>query len=270
MSIATVSIIPFIFVCIIGIIALYAIYKISYSPPPKKERIIQKFQKKDFIIYNYLPKHSIKIDVFNKINNVTSVLCPEVKPLSQSGISKSKADKYFTSDHILKIYILSNKNVAIPYADYIIDTPEKTRIKCLRVGMITTRFIGSTDSFRAVATAANATGGQPWINVYNFTKIPLNINSLIIPPNGILRHSGYLHRGIPLGTLFTDNTEIETPLNPKNIGLFPEYEYTRPYNSLFYGVTSDLEQPLNGDFQLEFSDKVDYAQTLWPLVDGQY
>jgi hypothetical protein len=268
---ALISVLPFILICVIGLITIFVLYKLTKTQN-NNETIdpIQgrKSKIKDFIISNYLPKHKIKIDVLNQKSNITEVLCKEINPLSNHGISKEKADKYIVTGNVIKIYII-NKNSLTSFADYIIDTAEKTRIKSLKIGMITTRYIGGTDSFRNTAVSG-ATIGAPWVNIYNFSKIPLIINELIIPPLGIYRHKGYQHRGIPLGTIFTDTTKLSTHTNENNVGVFPEYEYTRPYNSLIYGVTSDLEQPLNGDWQLEFSDIVSYEQTLWPLIDGQY
>jgi hypothetical protein len=125
--------------------------------------------------------------------------------------------------------------------------------------MITTRFIGTTDILRFSSTAGNAINGPAYLLIHNLTDLPLRLNDdIVVAPHDTFRYLGYRHAGVTLGTIFKDQDRI-----------YPDYQLLEPYSDLYYGVNSDIRQPLNGSFQLEFNDNNDSDQTLWPMQMGQ-
>ena len=73
-----------------------------------------------------------------------------------------------------------------------------------------------------------------------FTDNTIRLNeNMNISSNGTLRYSGRDAFGVRLGTVFEDQDHI-----------FPDFIFTVPATDIYYGVTSDIEQPLFGGSQL--------------------
>lgn len=208
----------------------------------------------DFKVYNYLPNTALKVSVALQ-DGTTKVLIPNLPAKGIKGLTKQQVSTYLAPGNVLSFEMANG----LPFADYTINTEEHTRIKALRVGMVTTRYIGSTDYLRMATPAANAGGGMPWVKIHNLTYQPLTFNEgqIRVNPHDVTRFQGYLHQGVPLGSWFVNDQQ-----------LFPVFQYLKPQSDLYYGVVSDLEQPIQGCWQLEFSDLCEYGQTLWPFNDG--
>ncbi len=264
-----------------GVIAYYVMVRnaimrhyANYAMPA-----IEKFTPADFTIYNYLPNHSIVIDIISNNNgeaDIVTRLPNVVKPLSTTGLTKEQVEKYLKGGNTIRISVTTPQLPPQLYTEYFINTDPETRIKNLHVGMITTRFIGSTDGLRMTTAAGNAVQGNATLKIHNLTYLPLdlifpgtdnNANRAVADaiddevihtaPHSSSRYLGYLHQGVTLGTIFGDAAQ-----------LYPNFQYLAPHSDLYYGVVSDIRQPLSGCQQLEFNDDCDYGQTLWPFQEG--
>jgi hypothetical protein len=223
----------------------------------------------NFLIYNYFPTSSISIAVVDRNESKTHTLIDSIQPKRTGGLTKQQVKDHLKGGNIIKIFIitpLGNRH----FADYTInlDPNSGERIKGLHVGMITTRFIGSTDGLRMSTTSGNAIGGNATLKIHNTSLLPLSLNGgsgadpasdggISIKPLSTGIYLGYLHQGVTLGTIFSDDHR-----------LYPDFQYLEPHSDLYYGVVSDLRQPLSGCWQLEFNDECDYGQTLWPFQEG--
>lgn len=250
----------------------------------KSDEIKRKKVPTNFLIYNYFPKHSIIVDVeeysslmSNQRPVVTTRLADLVLPKKTAGLTKQQVRDHLKGGNIIKIYVVSPSGERRHFTDYTInlDPDSGERIKALHVGMITTRFIGSTDGLRATTTSGNAISGNATLKIHNLSYIPLRLNGdaidretgtdidpssgggIMIRPHSTERYLGYLHQGVTLGTIFSDDD-----------GLYPDFQYLEPHSDLYYGIVSDLRQPLSGCWQLEFNDECDYGQTMWPFQEN--
>lgn len=212
----------------------------------------------DFRIYNYLPRHAIRVSVV--VGDTTTQLVSSISPDSVGHLTRDQVVSYLVGGNVLRFDVIDpDTGVAHHFTDYMIDTSRDERIKNLHVGMVTTRYIGgSMDSLNMVTPHANAGLGSAWLVIHNPTYIPLRLNDdIIVQPHSTFRYLGYLHEGVTMGTYFKDPS-----------GLYPTFQYLRPHNHLYYGVVSDIRQPLYGCWQTEFNDQCDYGQTLWPFQEG--
>lgn len=248
----------------IGIYILVLKYKSDKSPyKGGSKNDISKGVLYPFKIYNYLPTHNVKIDIADP-KGLPKEIISKIEPMGMGSLSPKDVITYLKPGNTLKFYIYKpndHKNM-YHYSDYVIDTSEDERIKALHIGMITTRFLGSTDVLRQSSVQGNAVGGEPWVIIHNLTYIPLSFNvdpAISVKPHDVYRYQGYMHMGVPLGTILKDNT-----------GIYPPFEYLQPHTDIFYGVISDIQQSLEGCWQLEYTDNCSYGQTMWPFQDGVY
>jgi hypothetical protein len=222
----------------------------------------------DFGIYNYLKK-AIKVTITNT-NLATDVkegkshtLVENLAPNTRVGVDKEDVIKYLVPESVIDIYIDGDH-----YSSILVDTGLLERIKNLHVGMVTTRFIGkTTDTLRLTTTSGNSIQGNAWLKIHNITDRPLRLQlgletltsepDVEVPPHGTVKYLGYRHQGVTLGTYFKDPD-----------GLYPVFQYLIPNSDLYYGLTSDLKQEMQGCFQLEFNDDCDRNQSLWPFELG--
>lgn len=264
---------------ILIVIAAYVVYSWAIPPAPKtlKPPTTETYEPPgDFRIFNYFHKHSIKVEVLVKIldlpNDVgkvpndsttaqyeTHVLAERIAPQKTGGLARCDVLKYFVLGNVIKIYLIDPiTNKQRPYTTYLVNTEPKTFIKNLHVGMMTARFLGSTDSLRMSTTAGNAVNGCAYVKIHNVTDIPLKLNDDIeVAPHSTTRYQGYLHQGITLGFYFKDPD-----------GLYPTFQYLQPNSDIFYGVVSDIPQTLEGCWQTEYSDLCEYGQVMWPFQVG--
>ncbi len=221
--------------------------------------LVDRPRESTFWIYNYLPNKSVTIRA-----SESTVVVPAKGAIQ---IPKGAALMNALSPG-------SNIEMTVdgkPYVTYTVDTREGERIRALHVGMVTSRFIGTaTDSLHMQSQANNAVSGNAWVVMHNVTArwlriipqaedyLPLNREKMIeIAPFSSFRYLGYKNSGITLGSVFRDVD-----------GLYPEYVYLYPHSDIYWGIASDLKQPVYGCFQLEFDDACEYGQTLWPFEEG--
>lgn len=228
------------------------------SPSPSLANHINYQPPTDFLVYNYFPRHSINVVVVNPRSGSQKVLATSIAPLSTSGIQKEDVTTYMVPGNIIRVHIISASGETKHFSDLVIDHPTSERIKNLHVGMVTTRFIGSTDVLRMTTNAGNANQGTAWLKIHNLSLLPLRLNDdIVVDPQSRERYKGYLNQGVTLGMIFKDQDE-----------LYPDFQYLQPHSDLYYGIVSDLRQPTYGPWQQEFSDECDMDQTLWPLELG--
>jgi len=271
------AIVIFLIICMILFIQL-----MPEDNKETKKKCVENFKPptSDFLVFNYLPNHAITVDVLEQkkspkftglqgravaegtMQSTPLTLVKSVEPSKASGIIKEKANKYLQPGNILRFNIVKDGKT-IPYTNYVINTRQGERIKNLHVGMVTTRFMANTtDSLHVSTTAANALQGSAWLIIHNTTNIPLELNNgeIKVDPHSTYRYLGYLNQGVTLGTYFKDPS-----------GLYPDFQYLQPHTDLYYGIVSDLQQPLMGCVQYDdFNDQCNYGDTLWPFQDGIY
>lgn len=256
----------------------------NYTP----HRLLQSefgIERQDYTIYNYLLK-SIKLkfrtspavrgtdssgrDSPNKSDNneplgkviedvsvfPNGVILP---PRSSKTFNKSFFEKHFADKTKVFIYTFDQQKPGLGdqlFAEYNINTPEKV-IKGFNVGMITSRSVaGSSDA--EGSRPDNAPDGMNYIKIKNMTPNFLVLNqSINIGPFGTLRFTGRDHYGVRLGTLLRDSN-----------GVFPDYVINQKMDFIYYGVTSDIPQPLFGGFQLFEDLDEEPGLTKYPMQQG--
>lgn len=246
--------------CIFVSVIIAIILVLKGCSKEKREKYKRANNFHSFRIYNYLVGSSVQVVIENK-SGIVVYSSDIIEARGERGVSEEEKKIGFKGGNLLKIYTIVNGN-KILYSEIYIDTKEREFIKSLNIGMVSTRFAGSTDSFRYSVTASAAVNGQPWIKIHNLTQQELRLNGhILVPPNSIVRYEGYLNRGIPLGTYFIDDK-----------GVYSKFQYLQPHSDLYYGIVSDLKQSLYGPCQYgdEFTDRIDSGQTLWPLELGYY
>ena len=210
----------------------------------------------DFYIYNYLNK-PVRLDVVTP--GITEPFIESIAPHSRRGLRMSTVVKYFRAGAYFKIYVLGLPQGPVHYSDYSIDLPKGTTIRALHIGMITSRWVGATQDYN-FKPGVNAIQGRPWIKVHNRTALNLHINNNIdISPYGTLRYSGRDHFGVRIGTIFTDQEDI-----------FPPWKFDIPATDVYWGVVSDLQQPLFGGWQIDSEFDEDADEPQWLLENGWY
>jgi len=231
----------------------------------------------NFRVFNYFPKNPIRVDLLIKKGDVSPnpnpaltsgkylqrTLIENIPPMRSGGIPRNVVVADLVEGSIFKIYVLDPTGKTAPreFGTSEIKTNAWERIKNLHVGMITTRFIGTTDTLRMSTTSGNAVNGNAYLVIHNLSAIPLTLNDgdVTVPANNTVRFQGYRNQGITLGYYFKDVD-----------GLYPDYQYLQPFSDLYYGVVSDIQQPINGCWQTEFNDQCDFGQTLWPFREGVF
>jgi len=214
----------------------------------------------DFYIYNYLNK-PVRIDLVSPKSKIPVPFIEAIPARQRRGLKMSTVIKHFRDGASFRIYILNvpGESQPVHFSDYSLDLPQGATIRALHVGMVTSRWVGATQDYKFIP-ALNAVQGRPWIKIHNRTALNLHINEGIdISPYGILRYSGRDHFGVRIGTIFTDQQ-----------GIFPPWKFTTPATDVYWGVVSDLQQPLFGGWQIdsEFDDEADNPQ--WLLENGWY
>lgn len=240
--------------------------KKTKKPKKKKETLILGYE--PFYVYNYLKK-PIRLEVLT--SDDVGVTTKEPETLAENipaggkvKLNKAQIDHYMRRGHHVKAYV---KDVRRPgrlpqeelYADNVFSLlPKDKTIKSLNIGMITSRWVQTNAMDTNNWVLPNAVQGLPWIKIHNFTDryIALN-NNINMAPRSTLRYSGAHNFGVPLGTIFHD------PL-----GIHPDYQYTVPNTDIYYGVVSDVQQPLNGGWQMDKIFQDDNFQPQWSLENG--
>lgn len=247
---------------IILVIACFIVL-LFFVPSEKKkdEKKLEKFDgvmPTDFLVFNYFPTTPIRM-----ISAYGETIIDKIEPLKAKGLLKKQVDKYIRPGMSFSFYALdASDHIVAKISDYVVNGNFEGKIKNLHVGMITTRYIANTtDNLHMTTTHANAGQGSAWLIIHNLTDIPLSFNNggVTVAPKSTTRYLGYLNQGVTLGTYFKEDN-----------GIFPDYQYLQPYNNLYYGLVSNIQQPLSGCLQVEFNDQCEYGQTLWPFQEGIY
>jgi hypothetical protein len=244
----------------------YSRKNIKNKKKKKKENFI--LADESFYIYNYLKK-PIRLEVLSSDDGGVTTKKPEtlVEDIPAGGkakLNKAQVDYYMRRGHHVKVYV---KGVERPgqisqeelYADNVFSLlPKDKTIKNLCIGMITSRWVQTNAADTNNWALPNAVQGLPWVKIHNFTDryIALN-NNINMAPRSILRYSGRHNFGVPLGTIFKDPS-----------GIHPDYQYTVPNTDIYYGVISDVEQPLSGGWQLDTIFQDDNFEPQWLLQNG--
>jgi len=210
---------------------------------------------RDFLVYNYL-NLPVTIKVHEKDPqgaSVSSIFVTDVKPHQTKGVTIDKVDRYLRGGN--KIEILVNQNGEdVHISNYELNYDRNETIKSLHVGQMTSRWVGATQDSTSIP-GLNAVQGRPWVKIHNRTdrEILLNKGGIKIPPDGFVRFKGRDHFGVRLGTIFKD---VE--------GIYPDFNFDVPATDIYYGVTSDLQQPFFGGWQIDawFNDVPEKPQYL--------
>lgn len=217
------------------------------SPEINKKTMFnaQDDEPKKFYIYNYLLK-SLEVQLLPKTDNVgtgPSIVLAKIPPRQKKGIPMSTAIKFLRTKNMLRFNLFDELKPGLEklhFADYHITTPKDEMIKALHVGMIASKKVGANQDDHLV-TGWNAVQGRPWVKVHNMTNLRINLVQGSINPGGILRYSGRDHLGVRLGTMFEDRD-----------GNYPTFKYKIPATDIYYGIVSDIEQPLFGGWQIDW------------------
>lgn len=191
-------------------------------------------------IHNHL---GVPIKIFIKLIKGKPFEVASIKPKDKGVIKK---DLLYRS--VMTIY-LSN---GVVYNSITLDEKERELGDDIYIGMVTYRTILSSDS--KSTTLIGLSEGTSHVNIHNLTSIPLRINEVTIPPHKTIKYTGEIRRGVLFGTVFQNKD-----------GLYPQVEYLSPSTDLYYGLISDTLQPNDGGWQMEFYDKTQPDQVLWPL-----
>ncbi|HMP28003.1 MAG TPA: hypothetical protein PKD85_00290 [Saprospiraceae bacterium] len=252
---------------IILVLACFITLLFFMPEPSKKHKVeVEHFnttQPTDFLVFNYFPNYPVKMISLNRAGFdfvPGDIIIDEIPPMKTKGLTKEQVAKYIQPGSGIRFYLLNDDGTEKKLSDYVING-EGRRVKNIHVGMLTTRYMANTmDNLHMTTTAANANQGSAWLIIHNLTDVPLSFNNgdVTVAPKSTTRYLGYLNQGVTLGTYFKEDS-----------GLFPDYQYLKPYNNLYYGVISDIRQNLDGCLQYgDFNDVCDYGQTLWPFQEG--
>jgi len=230
-------------IAILGFILALAFIFCSRKSPGKNSNSsngVEKFEfGRDFYIYNYL-NYPVSVKIGSSAKNL-----PDIPGKGKIGLSTSYVNEYFQGGQTLNIFVkLPKDGGLLHYSDYYLNLEKNTTIKALHIGMITSRWVGAGYDDKFIP--ANAQQGRPWVKIHNKTNLSLEINNNInIEPYNSLRYTGRHHFGVALGTIFNDKNNI-----------FQTFKFDTPATDIYYGVVSDIQQPLFGGWQLtdEFDD----------------
>lgn len=203
----------------------------------------------EMCIYNYFPRHHIKLLILREEGNIE--LC-QVPPKSKKCLSKKEKDKYIIYGQQIQVFIKTyNPEQAIDsnmvtscmgYPDWTsfqTFTVENPRIRAIRIGQITTRIVGNELEQGVLGGSSMRT-----LTFHNHTDLPLYLNEdIFVAPHDHLRYRGKWAYGVPMGIVLIDRT-----------GVFPEFQVFRVSTDIYYGLVTDLEQPMFGGFQTVFND----------------
>jgi hypothetical protein len=243
------------------------------SSKPKKDTYVSKENyhpnlKADFFVHNYLPHHSLRLDILTS-SDVARTFMPaktlisEIKPNCKAGLTRADVIDYLKKGNMLRFYVFrpGQPQHAKHYCDNVVNTEDDERVKAIRVGMVTSRFIGDTRINQTANLAGNAVNGQPWLKIHNLTELPIKLNGgkIVVKPHDTTRYLGYLHQGVPLGTNLEDDE-----------GIYPTFQVLYPSTDVYFGVVSDIVQPLFGGFGLTYNDGGTEFEPMHLLQEGYY
>lgn len=230
--------------------------KESYQPIQLFQSVMGE-KKPDFAVFNYLLK-SVRLKFTNDAGrHIGKDLVVPARAHKVLGLEWFK--KHFASGNKISIFYFDPKKPGLGethFGDYQTNTPDHV-IKGFHIGQITSRSVGASTDL-TIGRPANATDGMPYIKIQNMTPGFLVLNeSINIGPGGFLRYTGRDHYGVRLGTVLRDTN-----------GVFPDYIIKEPLDFIYYGVVSDIPQPLFGGWQLSEDLELETTLTKYPLQQG--
>ena len=165
-----------------------------------------------------------------------------IDPSSVAFLDRKVADMTFIRGNMIRVYTRDESGSERLFSTYSFkNIPEGESINKLHIGMITSRWVGANSDFNIGKPGLNAVQGLPYIKIHNRTDYTITLNGAIrISPGGTLLFTGRDHFGVRLGTVFDDDNQI-----------FPQFIFTVPATDVYYGIVSDIEQPLFGGFQID-------------------
>ncbi len=208
-----------------------------------------------FDISNYLNK-SIRIKVLVDGRREVDIV-KNIEPREKHRLNQRIVDKYFTNENLIKIYTLTN-NIPEFLSACRVTTPSGTTINSLNVGMVTSKWVGANSDYNIGKAGLNAVQGLPYVRIHNMTGQTLYLNGNIkIEPESMIRYKGRDHFGVRLGTVFRDMK-----------GVFSTFTWSIPATDLYYGIVSDVKQPIFGGYQSTEEFNHDSTQPHYLLENG--
>lgn len=215
-----------------------------------------------FKVFNYL---KVPIRVMARIpTSQTPIQLTDVSAKGTSFVPRKLIDTYLKDGTLIRIYTLATTGPGAKiqgqtktdiYSILDLDTSALRRegisgtIKALHVGQTTSRVLAGKQN-SGLVTSSNCVGGVPYVDIHNLTDqqlcITTGISNITIPPHGFSRYKGGDHFGVNLGTTFYDIAHVYEP-----------FQILQPITDLYYGLVSDLQNPLFGGFQMGFDDSPD-------------
>lgn len=261
-----ITVIILFFLLMLGI--MYFIIKQNKVSCPKKINVSKEEYEysKDFYMYNYLTAN-VQVDAILEEGKKVVTLAKNIRPKTRFGITIQKVWKHIRRGNKLRFYVFDELRPGIPklhYADYDMTMPDDSTIKALHIGMVSSKVVGATQD-TGLITGWSAVQGRPWIKIHNHTLLPINLNrNITISPGGLLRYSGREHTGVKLGTIFKD-TSFDSDPTSQALSIYPPFEYNVPATDIYYGIVSDIQQPLFGEWQIDqdFDDEPDHPIYLY-------
>lgn len=204
-----------------------------------------------FYIYNYLKKPIKLVGLLTTDHGLTTekpkVISESIPPGGRVSITRFQVEEFMRRYNKIRIFVKDVRRSGQPpkeelFADYVFSRlPEGETIKALHIGMITSRMVQTNSMDTNNWALPNAIQGLPWVKIHNMTNRFIGINNNIsMNPRQTIQYAGRHKFGVALGTIFRDR-----------LGIFPDYQYTVPNTDIYYGVVSDIQQPLNGGWQLD-------------------
>ncbi len=252
------------FVSLVAVILLLLFGKVFYDKPPIEmmrsqggyDNIVVENYTPSFLVSNEYGKPQKEFTIYNHLvlpirirsqkgqREIGSVL---VGARSSKTLGKEFFAKHFADGNAVTVYTTDETKPGKAmgyYTSYVINTPDAF-IKYLNVGQITTRYVAG--NVQGNMKAPNAVDGLLYVFIHNMTDRYLSLGETVrIGPQSKLIFKGTDHLGVRLGTVFKDND-----------GIHPDFILQGRLTDIYYGVTTDLVQPLMGGFQLtdEFDDE---------------
>ena len=219
-----------------------------------------------FTVYNYT-RANIAVEVVSPSGKKEKFA--SVKSQDSASVNARIARSILKRGSKIEIYLVNvSKSSSTLYATYDV---VKDGMQALHVGMVTMRTNPNGNYDHVIGNVQ----GMPRLYVHNTTLLPLNFeNPLCVQPESVVKYTGRDHNGVPLGLLLEEES-----------GLYPSITVRKPVTDIYFGVVSDLQQPMYGgwdgvtarvpgsDIYSAFPFKPlddDPTEVAFPLQDGYF
>ena len=127
-----------------------------------------RFMERDIIFEKNRGRFQTPVEI--KMEEPVTII-ENIKPMESEGLTKDQVEKYLVNGAVIKILLADTDE---HFADYFLNLPSCKTIKQLRVGMVTSRYIGNaSNKSNLTVTAANANRGQAFITIHNLTSVKM-------------------------------------------------------------------------------------------------